>query len=149
MFYLFKNLINLYNILVKINKILFLDFNINLIKYLIISKLVYEIFIKDYLNKNKSIFLINKKDIYKNIKSDNYKNITKVYKSNKKNLLYIYLALNNMLSLECYKLEYINIKKDIDKLFRFFYYDIEIDKNNYLNVLLVITNASNICFLDK
>ena len=153
LFYLSKDLISLYKILVKINKTLFLDFDIDLTKCLTISKLAYEIFTKDYLDKDKPIPLINKRDIYRDIKLGYYGGMTEVYKPYGKNLyyydvnsLYPYVALNDMPGLECHKLEYININKDIDinELFGFFYCDIELDKNNYLGILPVKTNTGNI-----
>lgn len=51
------------------------------------------------------------------------------------NFLYFYMALNDMLGLECNKLEYINTNKTIDKLFGFYYYDIEAPYKNYLSIL--------------
>lgn len=54
---------SLYQILVKISKTLFLDFDIDMTKCLTISKLAYEIFTKDYLDKNKPVPLINKEII--------------------------------------------------------------------------------------
>ena len=47
------------------NQRLFLDFNIDMTKFLTISKLAYEIFTKDYyLETDKLIPLINKKEKY-------------------------------------------------------------------------------------
>lgn len=61
--YLSDDLMSLYQILVKISKTLFLDFDIDMTKCLTISKLAYEIFTKDYLDKNKPVPLINKEII--------------------------------------------------------------------------------------
>ena len=116
--YLTGDLMSLYQILVKVNKTLFLDFDIDMTKCLKISKLAYEIFTKDYLAEDKPIPLINKRDIYKDIKLGYYGGMTEVYKPYGENLyyydvnsLYPYVALNDMPGLECNKLEYININK--------------------------------------
>ena len=61
--YLSDDLMSLYQILVKISKTLFWDFDIDITKCLTISKLAYEIFTKDYLDKNKPVPLINKEII--------------------------------------------------------------------------------------
>ena len=149
--YLSDDLMSLYQILVKVNKTLFLDFDIDMTKCLTISKLAYEIFTKDYLDSNKPIPLINKRDIYRDIKLGYYGGMTEVYKPYGENLyyydvnsLYPYVALNDMPGLECHKLEYINIKKDIDELFGFFYCDIEAPYKNYLGILPVKTKLGNI-----
>lgn len=78
--YLSDNLVSLYQILVKVNRTLFYDFYIDIIKCLTISKLVYKIFTKDYLAEDKPIPFINKRDIYKNIKLGYYGGMTEAYK---------------------------------------------------------------------
>lgn len=86
------------------NQRLFLYFNIDMTKSLTISKLAYEIFTKYYyLEEDKPIPLINKKNIYKNIKLGYYGGMTEVYRPYGKKLyyydvyyLYIYVNLNDM-----------------------------------------------------
>lgn len=148
--YLTDDLVSLYQILVKVNKTLFLDFDIDMTKCLTISKLAYEIFTKYYLAEDKPIPLINKRDIYKDIKLGYYGGMTEVYKPYGENLyyydvnsLYPYEALNDMPGLECHKLVYLDINKNIDELFGFFYCDIEVAEN-YLGILPVKTKQGNI-----
>lgn len=74
--YLSYDLISLYHVLVKLNQTLFLDFDVYMTKSLTISKLAYVIFIKDYLDNDKPIPLINKKNVYKEIKLGYYKGMT-------------------------------------------------------------------------
>lgn len=133
------------------NKSLFLDFDIDMTKSLTISKLAYEIFTKDYMDNDKAIPLINKKNIYNEIKLGYYGGMIEVYKPFGKNLyyydvnsLYPYVSLNDMPGLECHKQEYINTNKSIDELFGFFYCDIEVSTDKYLEILPVKTEKGNI-----
>lgn len=153
--YLLDDLVSLYQMLVKTSEKMFLDFDIDMTKCLTISKLAYKIFTKDYLDKNKLVPLINKRNIYRDIKLGYYRSMIEVYKPYGENLyyynvnsLYPYIALNDMPDLECHKLEYININKNIDKLFDFFYCKIEAVEN-YLRILPVKTKQGNIYPVDK
>ena len=146
--YLSKDLIGLYQVLKKVNRTLFLDFNIKMSNCLTVSKMSYVIFTKDYLSADKPIPLINKKAIYRDIKLGYYGGITEVYKPYGENLyyydvnsLYPYVSLNDMVGLECHKQEYINKKANLNELFGFFYCDIEAPLNKYLGILPVRTNA--------
>lgn len=62
--YLSKDLISLYQVLKKVNRALFLDFNVKMTNCLTVLKMSYEIFSKDYLTIDKPIPLINTKTIY-------------------------------------------------------------------------------------
>ena len=127
--YLSKDLICLYLILVKVNKTLFLDFDVKMSNYPTISKLAFEIFTRDYLNG--SIPVVNKKPIYNDLKLGYYGGMAEVYKPYGENLyyydvnfLYPYVSLNDMVGLECEK-EYYTKKvnfKDLNKkdVFGFF-----------------------------
>lgn len=154
--YLLDDWISFYQILVKVNKTLFYNFNINITKCLTISKLTYKLFIKNYLIENKPILVINKRDIYNNIKLKYYKNIIEVFKLYKKrlyyyniNFLYLYKVLNNILDLKYYKLIYLDINKNIKELFGFFYYNIKAFQEIYLSVLLIKIKDGNIYFICK
>lgn len=152
--YLWKDLISLYQILIKVNKTLFLDFDIDMTKCLTISKLAYEIFTKHYLseeNNENSIPLINKKTIYRDIKPGYFGGMTEVYKPYGTNLyyydvnsLYPYVGLNDMVGTKCKKIDYISGSTNIDGLFGFFYCDVESPKNAYLGLLPVRTKTGNI-----
>ncbi len=146
--YLSKDLISLYQILKKVNRALFLDFNVKMSNCLTVSKMSYEIFSKDYLSVDKPIPLINKKSIYRDLKLGYYGGNTEVYKPYGENLyyydvnsLYPYVSLNDMVGLECHKQEYINKKANLNELFGFFYCDIQAPKDNYLGILPVRTNS--------
>ena len=146
--YLSKDLISLYQILKKVNRALFLDFNLKMTNCLTVSKMSYEIFSKDYLSVDKPIPLINKKEIYRDIKLGYYGGNTEVYKPYGENLyyydvnsLYPYVSLNDMVGLECHKQEYIDKSANLNELFGFFYCDIEAPKDNYLGILPVRTKT--------
>lgn len=142
--YLSKDLISLYQILVKVNRALFLDFNVNMTKCLTITKMAYEIFSKHYLNPNKPIPHVIKRDLYKDIKLGYYGGNTEVYIPYGENLyyydvnsLYPYVSLNDMVGLKCHKQEYIGVKANLDELFGFFYCEVEAPVNKYLGILPV------------
>ncbi len=146
--YLSKDLISLYQVLKKVNRSLFLDFNVKMTNCLTVSKMSYEIFSKDYLSVDKPIPLINKKAIYRDIKLGYYGGMTEVYKPYGENLdyydvnyLYPYVSLYDMVGLECHKQEYLNKKANLNELFGFFYCDIEAPENNYLGILPVRTKT--------
>ena len=129
--YLSKDLISLYQVLKKVNRALFLDFNVKMTNCLTVSKMSYEIFSKDYLSIDKPIPLINTKAIYRDIKLAYYGGNTEVYKPYGENLyyydvnsLYPYVSLNDMVGLECHKQEYINKKANLNENLGFFYCDI-------------------------
>lgn len=68
--YLNNDLYSLHEILVKANKQVFLDLNINMTDFTTISSLAISIFLKDFYNNN--IPLINKSSIYRDIKQGYY-----------------------------------------------------------------------------
>ena len=76
--YLVADLKSLYEVIVKANKQVFLDYGVNMIESLTISGLALKIFRRNYYNKN--IPLINKTSMYKDIKEGYYGAITEVYK---------------------------------------------------------------------
>lgn len=146
--YLSKDLTSLYQVLVKVNRTLFLDFDVKMPSCLTISKLAYEIFSKDYLTKDKPIPLISKATIHNDIKLGYYGGNTEVYRPYGENLyyydvnsLYPYVSLNDMVGLDCHKQEYINKKADLNELFGFFYCHIKANQGNYLGILPVRTQT--------
>lgn len=144
--YLTNDLCSLHEVLIKANKQVFLDYNVNMSDNITISGLAVRIFLKDYYNNN--IPLINKPSIYKDIKEAYYGGMTEVYRPWGRNLfyydvnsLYPYVALQDMPGLTCSKLLFFVDRdtpdRDIDNLFGFFYCRIETPHNNYLGVLPV------------
>lgn len=116
-------------------------------KALTISKLAYNIFNRDYLDKE--ILLNNKQSIYDEIKLAYYGGITEVYKPYGENLyyydvnsLYPFVALQDMPGIHCIKKNFINKDVDIYDIFGFFYCEIE---SNYDYVgLLPVRDRSGI-----
>lgn len=121
--YLIDDLNSLYEVLVKANKQIFLDYNVDMTDSLTISGLALKIFYKKYYSNN--IPLINKTSIYRDIKKAHYGGITEVYKPYGQNLyyydvnsLYPYVALQDMPGLECSKKFFFNSKcVDLNNLF--------------------------------
>jgi len=88
--------------------------------------MAFDIFSKDYLSKDKPIPFVNNKKMYKDIKLGYYGGITEVYKPYGENLyyydvnsLYPYVALNDMVGLDCHRLDFINKEVDLNNLFGF------------------------------
>lgn len=128
--YLNNDLYSLYEVLIKANKQVFLDYNVKMTEHLTISGLALRIFLKDFYNDN--ISLINKPSLYKDIKEAYYGGITKVYRPGGHNLfyydvnsLYPFVALQNMPGLTCIRMLYTEKGKEIDTLFGLFYCRIE------------------------
>lgn len=144
--YLTDDLNSLYEVLVKANKQVFLDYGVNMIESRTISGLALNLFLKDYYNNN--IPVINKSSIYNDIKQAYYGGITEVYKPYGENLyyydvnsLYPYVCLQDMPGMYCSKehyLESINVK--LDNLFGFYYCEIDAPVNNYIGVLPLRNN---------
>lgn len=130
--YLTKDLDCLYEVVVKANKQVFLDYKVNMIDSVTISGLAVKIFLKEFYKGN--IPIINKSSIYKDIKQSYYGGITEVYKPYGENLylydvnsLYPYVALQDMPGLECSKVNYYTDKslQELGDVFGFFYCKIE------------------------
>ena len=84
--YLTNDLNCLYKVLVKANKQIFDDYDIDMKNSIIISGLAVRVFLKDYYNNN--IPNINKASFYKDIKQACCGGITEVYKPYGENLYY-------------------------------------------------------------
>jgi len=120
--YLNTDLNSLFQILVKANKQVFLDYDVDMTDNVTISSLAVKIFLKDYYGSNKPV--INKASIYKDIKKSYYDGITEVYKPYGENLhyydvnsLYPYTALQDIPGLNCTKFDYYSYNQSIKDLF--------------------------------
>lgn len=138
--YLNNDLNSLYAVIVKANKKLYLDYNINITEAITISGLALRIYLKDFYN----IPLINKLSMYNDIKQAYYGGMTEVYKPYGENLfyydvnsLYPYVALQDMPGLECSLVYYYSSNKSIKELFGFFYCSIKAPTNSYIGLLPV------------
>lgn len=116
--YLEKDLLCLYEIMIKVNKQLFLDYGSDVKDSLTISSLAARIFLKKYYNNN--IPVINKASMYRDIKEGYYGRITEVYKPYGQNhyyydvnSLYPFVAHQPMPGLECNKITFYE-GEDID-----------------------------------
>lgn len=94
------DLVSLYQVLAKVNKQIFEDYNVNITDKITISGLAVDIFMKKYYN---NIPFITKKSMYKDIKDAYSGGITEVYKPYGENIyyydvnsLYPYVALQGM-----------------------------------------------------
>lgn len=144
--YLHNDLMSLYEVLVKANKQVFMDYDVNMTDNLTISGLATRIFLKDFYNNN--IPVISKASIYRDIKQAYYGGITEVYKPYGKNLyyydvnsLYPYVALQDMPGLECYKIQFFTDKQDLGNLFGFFNCIVQSPLDSYLGLLPVRTKS--------
>lgn len=144
--YLNNDLYSLHEVLIKANKQVFLDYNVNMTEHITISGLAVKIYLKDFYNNN--IPNINKSSIYKDIKQGYYGAITEVYRPYGRNLfyydvnsLYPYVALQDMPGLTCSKVLYYTDNQDIDDLFGFFYCSIDAPLDLYLGILPVRDNG--------
>ena len=138
--YLINDLLSLHQILIKANKQVFLDYNLDMTDNITISGLALRLFFKDYYKKN--IPSINRPSLYKDIKQAYYGGITEVYKPRGENLyyydvnsLYPSVALNDMPGLICSKLVFYEDYYNIDTLFGFFCCEIETPLDDYLGLL--------------
>jgi hypothetical protein len=136
----------LYEVLVKANKQVFMDYDVNMTDNLTISGLATRIFLKDFYNNN--IPVISKASIYRDIKQAYYGGITEVYKPYGKNLyyydvnsLYPYVALQDMPGLECSKIQFFTDKQDLGNLFGFFNCIVQSPLDSYLGLLPVRTKT--------
>ena len=142
--YLNLDLLVLYEVLVKANKQIFIDYDIDMLDSLTISNLAMKLFMSKYYNNN--IPNINKPSLYNDIKLAYYGGITEVYKPYGENLyyydvnsLYPYAALNDMPGLDCTKEVFFNHITNLDTLFAFYYCDVECSKDKYIGLLPVRT----------
>lgn len=147
--YLNNDLNSLYEVITKVNKQVFNDYNVNIMDKVTISSLALDIFIKRYYKDN--IPLVNKTSMYKDIKEGYYGGKTEVYIPTGNNLyyydvnsLYPYVALNDMPGLKCYELHFFE-GQTIQHLFGFFYCDVESPKDIYFG-LLPLRNKEGINF---
>lgn len=131
----------MYEILVKANKQIFMDYDVNMTNLTILG-LAVRIFLKDYYDNN--IPSISQASIYRDIKQAYYGGITEVYTPLGYNLfyydvnsLYPYVSLLPMPDLIGLKITHYNVREDIDKFFGFFYCKIENPKDSYLGLLSV------------
>jgi hypothetical protein len=150
--YLDKDLLSLYQVLVKVNKSIHFLFNMQMTDSLTISGLAMRIFLTDhYKSENKAIPLIINKSIFDDIHKSYYGGRVEVYNPTNKdnkilyyydvNSLYPYASLNTMPSTESTYIECINYKIDIENLFGFFYCKIK-SNNNYIGLLPVRTKTN-------
>ena len=144
--YLNLDLLVLYEVLVKANKQIFLDYNIDMLDSLTISNLAIRLFMTKYYKNN--IPSIHKLSLYNDVKLAYYGGITEVYKPYGENLyyydvnsLYPYVSLNDMPGMHCFKEQFFNHVTHLDTLFGFYYCNVECSKDNYLGLLPVRTNT--------
>lgn len=147
--YLKQDLNSLYEVLVKVNKQIFMDYNLDLTDSSTISSLALKFYLSKYYKKN--IPIIDKTSMYRDIRDRYFGGITEVYKPYGENLYYYdvnslcpYVAFQDMPGLNCVKESFYQ-DKNIDDLFGFFYCKIEIE-NNYLGVLPVINKNNRVYF---
>ena len=135
--------------MMKINKQVFLYFNIDLKESLTISSLASRIFLNKYYTNN--IAVVNKASLYKDIKEAYYGGITEVYRPYGNNLyyydvnsLYPFVAFQAMPGLDCTKLRFYKPTENLEDLFGFFYCkintNVKSNTNDYLGLLPVHSN---------
>jgi hypothetical protein len=155
--YLDKDLISLYQVLVKVNKSIHFLFNMQMTDSLTVSGLAMRLFLTKYYNPNdKSIPLIISKSVFDDIHKSYYGGRVEVYNPtninstntiNKTlyyydvNSLYPYASLNSMPSINSTYIECIKHKINIEDLFGFFYCKIKTN-NNYIGLLPVRTKTN-------
>lgn len=157
--YLDKDLISLYQVLVKVNKSIHFLFNMQMTESLTISGLAMRIFLTNHYNpKDKPIPLITHKSIFDDIHKSYYGGRVEVYNptniDNKTlyyydvNSLYPYASLNTMPGINSTYIECIKDKVNIDDLFGFFYCKIKTNftKNNNYFGLLPVRTKTNLIF---
>lgn len=142
--YLNKDLLCLYDVLVKFNKQLFIEYGAQLKDGNTISSLAAHIYLTKFYNNN--IPSIDLKSLYNDLQKAYYGGITEVYRPYGENLfyydvnsLYPYVALNDMPGLICKNLKYFGTNTSIDGLFGFFKCEIETPLDCYLGILPVKT----------
>ena len=140
--YFHNDLLCLYEVMLKANKQIFIDYDTDLKDSLTISSLAARIFLTKYYNNN--ILLINKTSMYKDIKEAYFGGITEVYKPYGHNLyyydvnsLYPYISNQAMPGLDCVNVNYYDNPINIDDLFGFFYCKIKTPIYDYLGLLPV------------
>lgn len=150
--YLEGDINSLYEVITKVNRQTFSDFDINLTDSITISGLALKIFLKDHYNNG--IPFINRASVYNDMKKAYYGGITEVYKPSNLdhkeklyyydvNSLYPYAALNDMPGLNAIKFSYFNgkcLKELKNNNFGFYYCEIETPLNLYFGLLLVRSN---------
>ena len=140
--YLKNDLLCLYQVMIKVNKQVFVDYDIDLKDSLTISSLAARIFLKQYYHNN--IPVINITSLYKDTKEAYYGAITEVYKPYGNNLyyydvnsLYPLLAHQPMPGLQCTKIHFYEAEESLYNLFGFFYCRITTPSFCYLGLLPV------------
>ena len=148
--YLKDDLNCLYEVIVKANKQVFLDYGVNMTHNLTIAGLAMRIFLRNFYDNN--IPLITKSSMYKEIHEGYYGAITEVYKPYGNNLyyydvnsLYPYVAQQDLPGIGCYKEHFIGMNPSLENLFGFYYCEIEIYNDNYFG-LLPVRNKEGLYF---
>lgn len=137
--YTIKDLKVLHDVLAVANRKFYTKYNIQMTENLTISKMALNLFLKTYYKNN--IPLIDDNKMYQDIKSAYYGGCTEVYKPYGKNLyyydvnsLYPFASINDMPGMECKYISSLDKELDIEKLFGFFYCEIE-SSENYFGLL--------------
>jgi hypothetical protein len=150
--YLEKDLMSLYQVLVKVNKAIYFLFDIQMTECLTVSGIAMRIFLTKYYNqKNEAIPLITNKAVFDDIHSAYYGGRVEVYNPiitpgqnayyYDVNSLYPYASLNQMPGVNCTYVERITPKLELANLFGFFYCKIK-SSGNYLGLLPIRTKTS-------
>ena len=144
--YLKADILCLYQVIMNVNKQIFLDFKTDFKYSLTISSLAGRIFLSRYYNNN--IAVVNKASLYKDIKQAYYDGITEVYIPFGNNLyyydvnsLYPFVAYQPMPGLNCTKVTFYKPTQDLENLFGFFYCKIRSPLYDYLGLLPVRTGS--------
>lgn len=152
--YLEKDLLSLYEVLVKVNKAIHFLFDIQMTECLTISGISMKIFLtKYYDSKKKAIPLIINKAIFEDIHSAYYGGRVEVYNPiidgiayyYDINSLYPFASLNAVPGVDCAYVESINQKIELANLFGFFYCKVKTTQN-YLGLLPVRTKTGGLIF---
>lgn len=147
-YYLEKDLLCLYKIMIKANKTLHSLFSIDITNFSTIFDISMHIFLNKYYD-NVSLPLITHSTTWKNIYNAYYGSRVEVYNpiiTSKAyyydvNSLYLFASLNDLPGTECEYTEYIKTKPNLDNLFGFFYCKVK-SKDNYLGLLPVKSESS-------
>lgn len=138
--YLKNDLNSLFEVITKVNKQTFIDYDVNITDRLTISGIALMIFLSKYYHNN--IPNINKTSIYRDIKQAYYGGITEVYKPYGENLyyydvnsLYPYVALQDMPGLKSNKEYFYNKNIALNNLFGFYFCEINAPLDSYLSLL--------------
>lgn len=146
--YLEKDLMSLFQVLVKVNNAIYLLFDIQMTESLTISSIAMKLFLKIYDSTNNSIPLITNKLIYEDIHSAYYGGRVEVYNPKIVSLCYYYdvnslypfASLNVIPGTSCEFIEGVKIRLKLNNLFGFFYCKIK-SHDKYLGLLPVRVNG--------